>query len=130
MSKAKTKHSKAKKKTRKDYVVVSNSSYGKALKGQRIYFEGKKPARLRDDGRITFGKNILEILGKKFGPRFRWTITEETDEIAVRYGITHVRTSKRLLDRMYGENFERSREVKNEIVGYVFPFLIEVARWR
>jgi len=125
MSKAKTKHSKAKKKTRKDYVVVSNSSYGKALKGQRIYFEGKKPARLRDDGRITFGKNILEILGKKCGPRFRWTITEETDEIAVRYGITHVRTSKRLLDRMFGENFERSREVKNEIVQrrffYAFP---------
>lgn len=125
MSKAKTKHIKAKKKTRKNYVVVSNSSYGKALKGQRIYFEGKKPTRLGDDGRITFGKIILEILGKKFGPRFRWTITEETDEIVVRYGITHVRTSKRLLDRMFGENFERSREVKNEIVQrrffYAFP---------
>jgi len=66
MSKAKTKHIKAKKKTRKNYVVVSNSSYGKALKGQRIYFEGKKPTRLGDDGRITFGKIILEILGKKF----------------------------------------------------------------
>ncbi|HET8925245.1 MAG TPA: Shedu immune nuclease family protein [Candidatus Acidoferrum sp.] len=125
MSKAKTKHIKAKKKPRKNYVVVSNSSYGKALKGQRIYFEGKKPTRLGDDGRITFGKIILEILGKKFGPRFRWTITEETDEIVVRYGITHVRTSKRMLDRMFGENFERSREVKNEIVQrrffYAFP---------
>jgi Domain of unknown function (DUF4263) len=125
MPKAKKKANQPNKKKPKNYVVVSNSSYGKALKGQRIYFEGKKPTRLGDDGRITFGKNILEILGKKFGPKFRWTITEATDEIVVRYGITHVRTSKRLLDRMFGENFERSREVKNEIVQrrffYAFP---------
>jgi hypothetical protein len=125
VSRTKTKSSKIKKKAKKNYVVVSNSSYGKALKGQRIYFEGKKPTRLGDDGRITFGKNILETLGKKFGERFRWIITEEKDEIVVKYGITYVRTSKRLLDRMYGENFERSREVKNEIVQrrffYAFP---------
>lgn len=52
-------------------------------------------------------------------------ITEEIDEIVVKYGITYVRTSKRMLDRMFGENFERSREVKNEIVQrtffYAFP---------
>ena len=116
MAKSKAKNAKVRKKPRKNYVVVSNSSYGKALKGQRIYFEGKRPARLGDDGRIRFGKNILEILGKKFGPRFRWIITEEIDEIVVKYGITHIRTSQRLLNRMFGENFERSREVKNEIV--------------
>jgi hypothetical protein len=105
-----------KSKSKKDYVVVSNSSYGKALKGKRIHFEGKKPPRLKDDGRITFGKNILETLGKKFGPKFRWIITPEMDSIEVKYGITYVRTSQRLLDRMFSENFERSREVKNEIV--------------
>jgi hypothetical protein len=125
MSRPKKKTVRTKKNAPKNYVVVSNSSYGKALKGQRIYFEGKRPTRLGDDGRITFGKNILETLGKKFGPRFRWIITEETDEIVVKYGITHVRTSKRLLDRMFGENFERSREVKSEIVQrrffYAFP---------
>jgi hypothetical protein len=114
--KAKKKSAKSKRKTKKDYVVVSNSSYGKALKGQRIYFEGKKPRRLSDDGRITFGKNILETLGKKFVERFRWIITEDKDEITVKYGITYVRTSQALLNRMFGENFERSREVKNEIV--------------
>ena len=116
MPKAKKKSAKSKRKTKKDYVVVSNSSYGKALKGQRIYFEGKKPRRLSDDGRITFGKNILETLGKKFVERFRWIITEDKDEITVKYGITYVRTSQALLNRMFGENFERSREVKNEIV--------------
>lgn len=125
MPKAKKKGTKAKKKPKKNYVVVSNSSYGRALKGQRIYFEGKKPGRLGDDGRITFGKNILEILGKKFGERFRWIITQDKDEITVKYGVTSVRTSQRLLDRMFGENFERSREVKNEIVQrrffYAFP---------
>jgi hypothetical protein len=125
VSKAKKKSANAKKKPKKNYVVVSNSSYGKSLKGLRIYFEGKRPTRLSDDGRITFGKNILETLGKKFGERFRWIITEEKDEITVKYGITYVRTSQALLNRMFGENFERSREVKNEIVQrrffYAFP---------
>ena len=125
MPKARKKSAKTKKRVKKNYVVVSNSSYGKALKGLRIYFEGKRPTRLSDDGRITFGKNILETLGKKFGERFRWIITEEKDEITVKYGITYVRTSRALLNRMFGENFERSREVKNEIVQrrffYAFP---------
>jgi hypothetical protein len=125
MSKLKRNRSKATKKPKKDYVIVSNPSYGKALKGQRIYFEGGRPARLSDDGRITFGKNILETLGKKFGERFRWIITKETDEIVVKYSITQVRTSQGLLNRMFGENFQRSREVKNEIVQrrffYTFP---------
>lgn len=125
MPKAKKKSANATKKSKKNYVVVANSSYGKALKGLRIYFEGKRPTRLSDDGRITFGKNILETLGKKFGERFRWIITEEKDEITVKYGITYVRTSQALLNRMFGENFERSREVKNEIVQrrffYAFP---------
>jgi len=116
MADKKAKTNKVPKKPQKNYVIVSNTSYGKALKGQRIYFEGRKPSRLGDDGRITFGKNILEILGKKFGARFRWIITEERDEIKVKYGITYIRTSQRLLNRMFGENFERSREVKNEIV--------------
>lgn len=127
MPKAKKKSAKAKNKAKKNYVVVSNSSYGKALKGLRIYFEGKRPTRLSDDGRITFGKNILETLGKKFGERFRWIITEEMDNITVKYGITYVRTSQALLNRMFGENFERSREVKNEIVQrrcfYAFPMI-------
>jgi len=114
--KAKKKSAKSKQKNKKNYVVVTNSSYGKALKGQRIYFEGKKPHQLSDDGRITFGKNILETLRKKFGDRFRWIVTEEKDEITVKYGITYIRTSRGLLNRMFGENFERSREVKNEIV--------------
>jgi hypothetical protein len=100
----------------KKYVVVSSSSYGKALKGQRIYYEGKKPTRLADDGRITFGKNILEILKRRFDTKFRWIVTEKTDAIEEKYGITSVRTSQQLLNRMFSENFERSREVKNEIV--------------
>ena len=41
VSKAKKKSVKAKKKAKKNYVVVSNSSYCKALKGLRIYFEGE-----------------------------------------------------------------------------------------
>jgi hypothetical protein len=119
------KQKKKKRKTKKNYVVVSNSSYGKALKGKRIYFDGKKPHRLSDDGRITFGKTILETLGNKFGERFRWIISQDKDEISVKYGVTYVRTSQALLNRMFSENFARSRDVKNDIVQrkffYAFP---------
>jgi len=53
---------------------------------------------------IKSARPFLKTPGKKFGTRFRWIITEETDEVAGKYGIAHVRTSKRLLDRMFSEN--------------------------
>jgi hypothetical protein len=100
----------------KKYVVVTSSSYGEALFGTRIFYEGKKPRRLGSDGRIAFGKSILETLTKKFGKKFRWIITKETDSIDPRYGITNVRISQRMLDRMYSDKFERTREVNADIV--------------
>ncbi len=110
------KSTKTKKKSPLKYVAVSSSSYGKGLKGHRIYYEGAKPKRLQPDGRITFGKNILEILIKKFGEKVRWVITEATDSIDKKSGITYVRTSRTMLTQMFSEHFERGREVKNEIV--------------
>ena len=47
---------------KKNYVIVNNKSYGYSLKGIKIYFEGKKPKSLSKDGKINFGKHILEIL--------------------------------------------------------------------
>jgi hypothetical protein len=103
----------------KDYVVVSNRSYGNRLKGTRIYFEGRKPAQLRPDGSITFGKHILETLGRTF-ERFRWIITLETDSVTVERGITRVRTSQALLRRMGAEEWDRKRDIKNDIVRRFF----------
>src|SRR5438128_668032 len=54
-----------KKKTKIRYVVVKNQSYGEKLRGSRIYYEGKKPKQLQKDGRITFGKHILEFLKRR-----------------------------------------------------------------
>lgn len=109
------------KKTRKprNYVIVSNRGYGNALKGTLIYFEGQKPKALQDDGRITFGKHILESLRRKF-ERFRWIITQDDDSIIVERGIVRVRTSQRLLSRMNRENWDRSRDIKNDIVARFF----------
>ena len=105
-----------KKRKSKNYVIVSSGSYGAALRGQRIYFEGAKPKKLANDGRITFGKNILEILKVRFGRKFGFIITAETNSIETKYGISNVRVSQQMLNRMFSENFERSREVKNDIV--------------
>lgn len=100
----------------RSYVVVTNTSYGSALKGTRIYFEGKRPKALKDDGRITFGKHILQLLRKTFGDRNRWIITATTDSVTKEYGIVRVCTSQKLLGRMSKENWDRSRDIKNDIV--------------
>jgi hypothetical protein len=106
------------------FVVVANKSYGKPLQGIRIYYEGRRPTSLKDDGRILFGKHILQLLSANF-QRFRWIITENVDSITQRSGVTSVRTSQRLLGRMNDENWDRTRDIRNDIVrrffGAAFP---------
>lgn len=99
----------------KDHVKVTGTSYGKDLRGIKIYFEGKRPSFLKPDGTMNMGKHVLEHLTKKF-PRFRWTITKDTDEIKTEYGITRVRTSLALIKRMHGEHWDRTKDIKNDIV--------------
>jgi hypothetical protein len=103
----------------RNFIVVTTKSYGNALKGTRIYFEGKRPKGLKDDGSISFGKHTLEALKRKFD-RFRWIITEETDSIREERGIVRVRTSRGMLGRMGRENWDRSRDIKNDIVRRFF----------
>lgn len=109
-----------KRKATTNFVVVKNRSYGKALRGAKIYFEGPKPSALKNDGRITFGKHILQLLGSRFGERFRWIITPDVDSLTTEYGIVRVRTSQKLLGRMSKETWDRTRDIKNEIVGRHF----------
>lgn len=103
----------------KSYVTVANRSYGKALRGTRIWWEGRRPSSLKDDGRINLGKNILEILAARF-PRFRWIITKDVDSITVERGVVKVRTSQKLLSRMGGEHIDRNRDIKNDIIRKFF----------
>jgi Domain of unknown function (DUF4263) len=106
-------------KAAKTYVVVSNPTYGKALKGTRIWWEGRRPPSLKDDGRINLGKNILEILRAQF-PRFRWIITKDVNSIKIERGFAKVRTSQQLLSRMGGEQMDRTRDIKNDIIRKFF----------
>lgn len=121
-SKKPVKKKAAKKKAAKNYVKVSNTSYGKKLKGIKIYFEGKRPAGLKDDGKITLGKNILEILKRNFA-RFDWIITDDKNEIAVKYGITKVYTSTQTLGKLFTQSLERTRDVKEDIITRNFATL-------
>lgn len=108
------------KKGQSNFVKVTSKRYGKALKGIRIYFEGRKPKQLKQDGSIQFGKHILELLRRQFGDNVRWIITPNTDNITKEYGIWRVRTSERFLGAMFKELFERSRDIKNDIVRRFF----------
>jgi hypothetical protein len=105
-------------KTRKPrkYVTVSNRSYGNALKGTRIYWERRRPRSLSDDGRVGFGKHILEQLTKRFGKKFRWILTPDTDSIETQRGIANVRISGATMARMNSESFARTRDIKNDII--------------
>src|SRR5881394_2268475 len=84
--------SNSKKKTQ-NFVTISSKSYGKVLRGTRIFWEGKKTKMLRKDGSIKFGKHILELLKGTLGQTFRWILTTDTDSIVVERGIYRVRTS-------------------------------------
>ena len=99
----------------RDYVTVTNKSYGRDLRGIRIYFEGKRPSFLQPDGRMSMGKHVLEHLTKRF-PRFRWTITKDIDEIRTERGIVRVRTSHALIKRLHSEYWDRTKDIKNDIV--------------
>lgn len=105
------------------FVRVTARNYGNKLKGTKIYYEGSKPGGLRPDGTINLGKNILEILTSKFGRKFRWIISEDMSEIAVKYNIARVRTSRKLLQKMSGEQIDRNRDIKNDIIRRTFSTL-------
>lgn len=104
------------------YVTVKNNAYGNKLKGTKIYFEGKRPKALRSDGMISFGKHILELLGRKYD-RFRWIITEEPDSLRTERGIVRIRTSHETLSRLNKRWYGISRDMKNDIVGNSFASL-------
>lgn len=119
VSKKKVTSKKPVRKAPKNYVIVSNRNYGKALKGTRIYWEGRKPASLKTDGRINLGKNILEVLKSQF-TNFRWIITENDNSIKTERNIVRVRTSQQLLSKMGSEQMERTRDIKNDIIRKFF----------
>jgi len=102
-------------------VITNNRSYGNALKGTKIYYEGKKPKGLHKDGTIQFGKHILEALSRKFhNQKFRWIITNKEDSIKSERGILRIRTSQGTLMRMDGSLRDRTRDIKNDIVANFF----------
>ena len=102
------------------FVRVTARNYGNKLKGTKIYYEGAKPSGLRPDGSVNLGKNILEILTQRFGPKFRWIICDDTNSIEVKYNIARVKTSKSLLQKMSSEQIDRNRDIKNDIIKRTF----------
>jgi hypothetical protein len=104
-----------------NFVTVSNKFYGKVLVGQKIYYEGVKPKKLSDDGKVKFGKHILECFNIKFGcKKFKWIITIKEDSVKKAGGIYKIKTSLDLLSKMDKEFWDRSRDIKNDIVRNFF----------
>src|SRR3989344_169557 len=104
------------------FIKVKNKGYGNYLKDTNIYYEGKKPKSLAKDGSIKFGKNILESLKRKFD-KFHWIITKEVDGITKERGIYRIRTSLSTLTKLNAESFDRTRDIKNDIVKHFFSII-------
>ena len=103
------------KKSKNNYVKVSYPQWGKKLRGIKIYFEGKQPDQLKEDGQIYFGKAILEILLKTF-EKFQWHLTEDNNEIKTKRGITRVYTSLKTLKAFYQTGINRKKGINEDIV--------------
>lgn len=103
------------------YIIATNKSYGRLLKGTKIYFEGKKPKALRKDGSIQFGKNVLEKLKRRFGDNFKLIITQSEDSIKKEIRYYYVRVSQKTLSSINGELIMQKKDIKNEILDQKFP---------
>lgn len=105
-------------KQKHDYVVITKKGYGNLLKGTKVYFEGNKPKKIAKDGTFQFGKNLLEILLKKFPKpqKFRLILTPTTDSITLERKIQRVRISSAFLAKINSEYIGRSRDIKNDIL--------------
>lgn len=102
-------------KAKRNFVVISNKQmYGSVWLGTKIYFDGKKPKNLGKDGKIAFGKHILEILKRKF-ERFRLIVTPQDDSITLDRNIYRVRISQKTFTALNKEYFERARDIKTDI---------------
>lgn len=110
---------KAKKATGK-YVTVSNKGYGNALKGIKIFYKGKRPKNLKNDGSLTCGKHILEFLKKRYNKKFRWTIGTKIDGISTKHGTAYVDTSASTLKKITDALRDRTRDIKHDIVAATF----------
>ncbi|HET7085383.1 MAG TPA: Shedu immune nuclease family protein [Rhizomicrobium sp.] len=111
---------KKKKKATGKFVTVNNKGYGNALKGINIFYEGKRPKGLKDDGSLSCGKHILEFLKKRYNKKFRWIISPTADDITTTYGIARVRTSAATLKKINDLLRDRTRDIKHDIVASTF----------
>src|SRR5207237_715355 len=68
-------------------------------------------------------KHILELLKKAFGDKFQLILTEETDSVTRTYGIHRVRISVVLLNKMNQELWDRTRDIKNDIIRRFFSIV-------
>lgn len=103
------------------HVVVTSTSYGNQLKGTKIFFEGDRPGFLKKDGRMPMGKHLLQEFRRRFA-KFQWIITIDTNSIGKSYGKMRIRTSRALLKRMQDESWDRSRDIKTDIVRRALSF--------
>lgn len=103
------------KKKKLQCIEIENKSYGKGLQGVKVYYEGDRPAKLKDDGTFSMGKNLLEILKQNFSD-FKLIITTDETNIKKVQKCFEVRVSQKFLNKIYSASINSYKDLKEDII--------------
>lgn len=101
------------------FVKVKNRSYGKKLKGIKIFFKGDRPKQLKADGSFQFGKNIIETVAAKH-KKYQIVLINDMSRVE-KVGQTYrFFISISDLQQMNSVLYGRNRDIKQRIIANKF----------
>ena len=106
------------KRRRRNFIPVTNKSYGNRFKGFKIYYEGVRPKLLKDDGSFRTGKTILESLSSKF-KRFEIILSKKS-KIKKKGRSYSVYISTNDLNQIQPQLITRGRDLKQRVIAKKF----------
>ena len=106
------------KRQRRNFIPITNKSYGNRFKGSKIYYEGVRPKLLKDDGTFRIGKTILESLSNKF-KKFEIILSKKS-KIRKKGRSYNVYIATNDLNQMQSQLFTRGRDLKQRVIAKKF----------
>jgi hypothetical protein len=97
------------------YCEISNKTYGQKWQNFKLYYAGKRPKLIRDDGAFSSGKSLLETLGTKFKD-FDLILTPEESRIQKDASSRQVYLAIPELQKMNARLFTQKKQVTQRAI--------------
>ncbi len=101
------------------YIKILGNGYGKKWSNFKIHYIGVRPKMVRDDGRFTSGKNILEALEARF-KKFKLILCDSKSKILKRGKVSQVFLSLADLKPMNNALISRKKDVTQRAIAATF----------